>query len=637
MTARPRLRALARRLGVEDGYRSAIDERWIATSDATREALVEAMGFAASSESLAEASLARLDDQPHRAAPDRACAADVDTVLGGGRAFGIWTNLYSVRSRSNLGFGNFADLDWLVRRAGQEGAAFVGTNPLHAATHRAGRFCPYTPVSRLFRDPLYLDPVRVPELATSAAARRLRSSQGWCARIEQLRDAARLDAEAVEAAQAELLEPLHASFAAGSGAQADARRRAFSEFRAAAGSDLRDFTTFLALADHFEGEGRGRSWPAWPEPFRRPDSAPVREFAAAHAAAIDRHAFTQFEIERQLGEVAQAAREAGLAIGLYTDLALGSDGGGSDVWSRPHLFARGVSAGAPPDAFAPDGQDWCFPPLDPHALARERFAFWNALLDANLCHAGALRIDHALGLRRLFWIPAGRPAHDGAYVRYPEAELLAVLAAASRSRGALLIAEDLGTVPPGFSEAIQRRGLLSSRVLLFERSKRGFRSRTRYPRACLATANTHDLPPLAALEGDGDLRLRRRAGQIQSDAALEAAREERRRDRAALRTRLVRDGFLARDVSDPAAWAAGVTAFLCDSPAALVGIALDDLAAETEPINLPGVAADRHPSWTRRMGRPLDAIFDAPHARAQLEAIPSARRAPKSRPGGARS
>lgn len=631
MTGRPQLQALARRLGIEDGYRSAIDARWVATSDATREALALAMGHESSSESAAEASMARLGDEPRVAAAEGVRAADVDALLGGHRAFGVWTNLYSVRSPHNLGVGNTGDLERLVHHAAAEGAAFVGTNPLHATTHRAGRFCPYTPVSRLFKDPLYLDPQRIPELETCAGARRVLASDAWRARTLKLRDVDRLDAHAVADAQSELLEPVYASFASGSGTRADARRRAFADYRAAFGRDLREFATFTALADHFEREGRGRGWQGWPERFRRPDSGAVRDFAARSAAVIERHTWAQFELDRQLGDVARAAREAGLAIGLYADLALGSDAGGSDVWSRSELFVRGVNVGCPPDAFAPGGQDWCFPPLDPHALRREQLAFWETLLDANLRHAGALRIDHALGLRRLFWIPAGRPASEGAYVRYPEPELLGVLAAASRSRNALLIAEDLGTVPEGFSEALQRRGLLSSRVLLFERDARGFHPAARYPRACLATANTHDLPPLAALEGDADLRLRRRVGQIPDDAALEASRDQRRRDRDALRERLVGDGFLARGAEDPAASAAGVTAFLCDSPAALVGIALDDLAAETEPINLPGVAADRHPSWTRRMSLPLDAIFATPHARGQLDAIPAARRAQVAR------
>jgi 4-alpha-glucanotransferase len=630
MSRRPQLRALARELGIEEGYRSALSARWTATLDSTREALAEAMGFPASSEGAARTSLARLSQRrgARTTSPrwtGRGSALRADTVFGGARAFGIWTNLYSVRSRANLGFGNTADLEWLLDRAAGQGAAFVGTNPLHATTHRAGEFCPYTPVSRLFCDPLYLDPLRVPELASTPAARAKLSSAGWRDQAERLRTAARLEPQAVAAALGAILTPLHAAFASDVGSRADARRRAFADYREAHGSELRNFATFLALADHFEREGRGRDWRRWPAAWQRCDSPEVAAFAARRAGEIERHAWTQFELDRQLGLVAQSARRSGLALGLYTDLALGSSGGGSDAWSHPELFVRGVQVGAPPDAFAPKGQNWGFPPLDPHALRRQSFAFWEQLLTANLRHAGALRIDHALGLRRLFWIPAGRPASEGAYVRYPERELLAGLAAASRKHRALLVAEDLGTVPEGFSAAIRRRGLLSSRVLLFERDARGFRPPSRYPRACLATANTHDLPPLAAWQGDGDLVLRRRAGQLPDAAALAAARRARLRDRADLRERLARSGFPA-DPEDPTSWAAAVTGFLCDTRAVMVGIALDDLAGEAEPINLPGVSSRRHPSWTRRMQQTLDSIFASPHARAQLAAIPAERR-----------
>jgi 4-alpha-glucanotransferase len=629
MSRRPRLRALARQLGIEDGYRSAIDDRRVATRDGTREALVAAMGFAGDSEAAAVASLARLAERKREAPgadPGDARCYEADAALGpGGRAFGIWTNLYSLRSPSNLGFGHLGDLDALVRHAAAEGAAFVGLNPLHAATHRPGRFCPYTPVSRLFRDPLYLDPERVPELASCREAREVLSSPEASA----LRAAARLDTAAVEALHDRVLAPLWAAFRDGRGA-GDARRDAFAAYRAAAGSDLERFATFLALADQLERKGLGRDADRWPEAYRSPESPAVRTFADRHADTVQRHAWAQFELDRQLADVADRARDAGLAIGLYTDLALGSAAGGSDVWARPDLFAHGVSVGAPPDDFALGGQDWCFPPLDPHALRREHFAYFRAVVDANLRHAGALRVDHALGLRRLFWIPEGRPASEGAYVRYPEPELFAVLSEASRRHRAVLIAEDLGTVPEGFSASIARRGMLSSRVLLFERTARGFRRASRYPRACLATANTHDLPPLAALAGEDDLVLRRRVGQISDDAALAALAGQRRDDRRALRERLVRDGFLARTASGREALAAGVTAFLCDTPAALVGLSLDDLGGETEPINLPGVAADRHPSWTRRMGLSLDAIFASAPARAQLDAIPLSRRLRRS-------
>ncbi|HKJ23852.1 MAG TPA: 4-alpha-glucanotransferase [Myxococcota bacterium] len=631
--ARPQLHRLARALGIEDGYESALDGRFVETSDATREALAAAMGFAADGEAEAERSLERFEARtdPPPLAPGR--CLDAGAKLGGRRVFGVCANLYSARSRRDDGFGDFGVLRELVRHTAEAGGAFVGLNPLHATLPRPERFCPYQPVSRLFLDPLYLDLTRVPEMERSAETRRRLASPALRRRLEALRTDDTLDPAGVEAARAPLLAALHAAFRDASGSDADARRRAFARFAAERGEALRDFATFLALADHFEATTGGRDWGRWPGDLRSPASPAVARFREAHADAVDRHAWIQFELDRQLGEVSRLARGSGLALGLYADLALGSSAGGADAWSRPDLYASGVSVGAPPDAFSRSGQDWGFPPLDPHALRADGYRHWGAILDASLRHAGALRLDHAMGLRRLFWIPTGASPAEGAYVRYPTDDLVALLADASRRHDAVVVAEDLGTVPPGFSEGIRELGMLSSRVLLFERDADGFFAADRYPERCLASANTHDLPPLAALEGDEDLALRRRVGQIADDATLAAARRERSADRRALVERLSRDGYLDADAAagdgpDGDALAAAVTAFLCATPSLLVGVSLDDLAGEREPVNLPGVSAERHPSWTRRMHAPLDAIFAGRRARAMLASVPAERRRP---------
>lgn len=619
---RPRLIALADALGIERGYESALGDRWVSTRDSTREALIAAMGFDASTEAAARRSLERLDEErvPPPAASSARCL-DVEERLGGRGVFGIWSNLYSLRSARNAGFGNFGDLSRLVGLAAAEGAAFVGLSPLHATTHRPERFCPYQPVSRLYRDSLYLDPERIPELATCREAQRRLGSAGFRARLSALRAAPQLDTRAVESALLELLRPLFATFRDGTGSAAQARRRAFAAWRAGEGEALAGFARFEALADHFEAESGERDWRLWPAAYRDAHSDAVRQLALRNAEAVDFHAWMQFELDRQLGEVSREGRDAGLTIGLCADLALGSAGGGSDTWCRPELFARGASVGAPPDAFTREGQDWCFPPLDPGALGRDDFAFFRRLLDANLRHAGALRLDHALGLRRLFWIPEGATPAEGAYVRQPEAQLMSELAGASLRHAALVIAEDLGTVPPGFSEEIQARGLLSTRVLLFERDEQGFHPAASYPSACLASANTHDLPPLAALSGDSDLELRRRVGQIPDAEAFEVVLEQRQSDREALLERLRAEGGLGPMDTSPDAIAGATTVFLCVTPARLVALMLDDLGGEEEPINLPGVPPERHPSWSRRMRVDLETLFSAPRARTMLDAV----------------
>ncbi|MBW2423066.1 MAG: 4-alpha-glucanotransferase [Deltaproteobacteria bacterium] len=512
--------------------------------------------------------------------------------------------------------------------AAVEGASFVGLNPLHATTHRRDRFCPYQPVSRLYRDSLYLDPERVPELEACRPAQRRLESDAFRARLARLREAPQLDSQAAESIQLELLRPLYQTFRDGAGEIAELRRRAFRSWRKAQGATLNGFTRFQTLADHFEAQSGDRDWRHWPAAYRDAGSEAVDEFAGQHGDALAFHAWIQFELDRQLAEVAREARDAGLALGLCTDLAIGSAAGGSDTWSRPEIFAHGASVGAPPDAFAREGQDWGFPPLDPRALRQEGFAYFRQLLDANLRHAGALRLDHALGLRRLFWIPEGARPSEGAYVRQPEAQMMVELSEASVRHQALVIAEDLGTVPAGFSEEIQARGLLSTRVLLFERDAQGFRPAADYPSACLASANTHDLPPLAALTGASDIELRWRVGQIRDPATFEALRAQRSRDREALLDRLNEEGGLTRGNESIDAIAAAITAFLCATPARLVALMLDDLGGEEEPINLPGVPPDRHSSWSRRMRVGLEDLFATRRARAILEAVPRERRPP---------
>jgi len=622
---RPALRELAARLGVEEGYRSALDGSWVATTDAAREALVAAMSFDGATEHAAERSLAQFEQSSAEERDGR--GFDAETCLQGRSAFGVFANLYSVRSRraASVGFGNFRDLEDLVGRAASEGGAFVGINPLHATVHRPGDFCPYNPVSRLFRDPLYLAPESVPGFSACRDAQRVFASAGWSRAAEALRRSPRLDVAGVESAWLELMRPLFARFRDHGADSVDSIE--FDRYRVEQARALTDFATFEALGDHFEAKGEGRSAVGWRPEYQRADAPAVKRFREDHPVEVEWHAWLQFEVDRQLGSVAQAADRAGLSIGIYTDLALGSSAGGSDVWSSPDLYAKGVSVGAPPDAFSTLGQNWSFPPLDPHQLRRDGYRFWRRLLDANLRHAGALRIDHALALRRLFWIPHGAAPGAGAYVRYPTADLLTVCADASREHGALLIAEDLGTVPEGFSEQLQARGFLSSRVMMFERDDDGFLDASRYPTDCFVTANTHDLPPLAALEGDADLELRRKAGQIPDDATLERLRQQRCVDRRQLGERLGKDGFLdTAEAGDSDARAAAVTAFLCATPARLVGIALDDLADEDEPINFPGVPSELHASWVRRMSRPLDAIFESSRARRMLDAVPPRRR-----------
>lgn len=608
---RPALRALAERLGILPAHRPAGGGPLHRVSDATREALVAALGWEAGDEAAARRSLARLAEAEAAAprSPRRASPGCVDALgaLGGRPAFGLWTNLYTVRGDAGPGVGNASDLESLVDLAASAGAAFVGVNPLHAVRHRGHEVSPYSPLTRLFRSPLYLDARRAPEWEPCADARAYFESPPVAETRRRLARADRIDYDAARTLQDELLARLHREFARRHRGADTPRGREYARFRAEGGALLRDFGTFLALEEHLAGEGHPRHWPAWPAAFRARDGEAVRAFREGHAEAVDRHVWAQFELDRQLAGAARRAEAAGLAVGIYQDLALGSVASGFDTWAFPGAFVSEVSLGAPPDAYAPEGQDWGLPPLHPQRVVEDDFALWRRLLRATFGASGALRIDHILGLFRQWWVPAGFPATEGAYVRFPTDGLLRALAEESRRAGALVIGEDLGTVPPQVAPTLARHGVLSSSVMLFERDRRGrFRPASRYSRRALATFETHDLPPLAAFWRGSDLELRRELGLLDG-TGIEHARAERERERQALRSRLAADGHLARGGPEPshAELCAAVNAFLCSTPCPLVGISLDDLAGETQPVNVPGVSQDVHASWTRRMARPL--------------------------------
>jgi 4-alpha-glucanotransferase len=561
----------------------------------------------------------------------RSCPAPAER-LGRRRAFGIIANLYTVRSARNWGAGDFTDLRHLATWSAEVGAEFVGVNPLHALRNRGTAISPYSPVSRLFRNVLYLDVEAVPELAECAEAREMLASTAVQRELQVLRASERVEYERVMALKRPLLELLHRTFVREHAAGGDARGNAYARYLERQGEALIAFATFLALDAHFgaraaaAGTGaatRDSDWHDWPAPYRDPRSREVAAFRESHRAEVDFHCWLQFELDRQLGAAAAAGERAGLAVGLYQDLAIGTSGDGSDSWAFPGLFVRGASIGAPPDDLAPQGQNWALPPVDPRRLRRDGYRYWTLLLRTALGHAGAVRIDHVMGLFRQFWIPEGRPGSAGAYVRFPAGDLLGILALESGRHRALVVGEDLGTVPPEVPRALRRWNILSSRVLYFERTRRGgFRRAASFEPLALATANTHDLVPLAGFWAGRDIALRRALGLIASDEAAEVAYAERARTRSALLRRLVADRALPAGGAggrDVALLPGAVHAFLCKTPAVLVGLSLDDLVGETDPVNLPGVEPAVYPSWTRRLRVPLEALPDDPAVAGALE------------------
>jgi 4-alpha-glucanotransferase len=335
------------------------------------------------------------------------------------------------------------------------------------------------------------------------------------------------------------------------------------------------------------------------------------------------HTWLQFELDRQLGEAAHHAAESGLALGLYQDLAVGSAPSGSDVWANPGLFRQGATVGAPPDMYSEEGQNWGLPAMDPFVLRATRYDYWIRLLRSGFRHTGALRIDHALGLFRMFWVPLGESARAGAYVTSFSEELFGIMALESMRHGAIVVGEDLGTVPPEVPGVLQRWGVLGSKVVVFEwdHSNGRFRAARDYSRLALTTVNTHDLPPVSGWMQGRDVTLRSELGDLSDQHQLEAARGARAHDRGGVIQILIDEGLLpqwAHESLDAESLVRALHAFVRRTPAALVGLSLDDLALESEPVNIPGVWQDRYPSWSRRMREPLEQLLHSPRTDALL-------------------
>jgi 4-alpha-glucanotransferase len=538
--------------------------------------------------------------------------------LHGRRAFGITANLYTIRSERNWGAGDLADLSRLAEWTAQVGGAFVGVNPLHALRNEGYDVSPYSPITRLFRNPLYIAVEEVPELAHDEWSRARIATPEFQAELAELRAAHMLDYGRIRALRAPVLASLHRTFAARERERGTPRGRAYAAFVTREDPQLTQFATFMAISEREGPDAR-----QWPEPLRDANGAAVTALRAELAERVDFHRWLQFEIDRQLGSAASDAARAGLTLGIYQDLAVGSAPSGSDVWANPGLFVPGATVGAPPDMYSDEGQNWGLPAIDPHVLRETRYDYWIRLLRAGFRHAGALRLDHALGLFRMFWVPAGASAREGTFVKSFAHDLFGILALESVRHGSLVVGEDLGTVPPEVPRVLARWGVLGSKVMVFERDFHTgrFRAARDYPRLALATVNTHDLPPLVGWLEQRDLMLRSEVGDLTDPEQQRGMRDARTSDRYALIEMLIEAGLLpdsARENVRSEPLIAALHAYVRRTPSALVGLALDDLAREAEPVNIPGIWQDRYPSWSRRMRDTLEELLADPSTTRML-------------------
>ncbi|GAB6845003.1 hypothetical protein JCM2811A_40050 [Methylorubrum rhodinum] len=553
---------------------------------------------------------------PQRCWRPRAYAED------GARDWGLATQLYGLRSPANLGIGTYADAGRAARDAGLRGASFLGLSPAHALfpSDRA-KISPYSPSSRLFLETLYIEPGALPGFAESRAAKILETHR---ARIESLRDTALVDHAGVWEVLSPVLEAYWADSAARRGEDG-----AFTAFREEGGENLESHAIFDALSEHFRQQGA--HWLGdWPEEYRRAGTESVRAFAREHADRVSYHVFLQYLADGQLKASSEIALETGMRLGLYRDLAVGADRGGSEIWSHPERFANGVSIGAPPDLLAPKGQDWGLPAFDPLEMERDGLKAFRALVKANMRHAGAIRIDHAFQLARLFLIPLGKSAREGAYVAMPFEPMLAVLRLESHRAKCLVIAEDLGTAPEGFSDALMASGILSYRILAFEREQGGaFKAPDAYPKDALTAITTHDLPTFVGWWRGVDTDTRQSLGLYDAERA-EAERLERVTERWRLSEALASQQLLPSAEPPEHAPLEAAARYLARAPSILTAVQYEDVVGELSQANVPG-STEGYPNWRRKLDRDLADIAAPGGPLAKLASALSAEaRGPRS-------
>ncbi|HME23994.1 MAG TPA: 4-alpha-glucanotransferase [Acetobacteraceae bacterium] len=544
----------------------------------------------------------------------------IDDAVPDARLWGIAAQVYSLRHRGDGGIGDAAGIAALAEAAGSRGADALALSPLHALfSADPSRFGPYSPSTRLFLNPLHASAALV--FGEAYVAHTLHA-EGLSETFERLEAQPLIDWPAAAHAKHRLLRALFGLFM-----QTDAPLgQDFASFRADGRELLRQHAVFEALHAAKTAEGAG-DWRRWPRDLRNPDSAAVAMFAVSHQREVLFHCFLQWLADRSLGIAQHRARAAGMRIGMIGDLAVGMDPSGSHAWSRQRDVLGGLTIGAPPDPFNPRGQNWKLTGFSPCALTDGGFAPFLATLRAAMRNTGGVRIDHAMGLTRLWLIPEGADPTDGAYLAYPLDDLLRLLALESQRHDAIVVGEDLGTLPAGFRDAVEFAGLHGMRVLWFERNGHTFSPPDTWDRAAVAMTSTHDLPTVAGWWHGNDIVTRAACGCLGVGVNEADVAAERATDRDALWQALVQAGVAsgyAPPPHDTAPVVDAALAFVAATPSPLCLPPIEDLLGVEEQPNLPGTI-DQHPNWRRRLTPEAGTLLDQPRTAGRVRQLAARR------------
>jgi 4-alpha-glucanotransferase len=546
-------------------------------------------------------------------------------VADNGRAAGAAFSLYGVRSDRNWGCGDFTDLDGVVEWVARDtGASFVALNPLHSIPNRQPyNTSPYLPNCAFYKNPIYLDVERIPDFQSSAWAGQLLGSQAIQREIAALRDSEFVEYERVYRLKLVFLKiafrEFYREYRTGT-----ARAQEFRAYVEREAELLDKYAVYCAL-DEVQHKRNRSVWLSsdWPREYHDPDSEATKAFAKEHKRLVLFIKYLQWQVEEQLKAAQKRAKRRGMAIGLYHDLALATDRFGADLWAHRRFYVEGCRVGAPPDDFAPNGQDWSFPPPNAAEHYRDGYRLFVESIRKNLKHGGALRIDHVMRFFRLFWIPDGLDASGGVYVRDRWADLIRILALESVRNRVIIIGEDLGTVGDDVREALNKFGILSYRLFYFEKRPDGrFKTPGEYPKQALVSSSTHDLPTLIGFWENRDIEARRKAGVLGDENAYRLQLRNRAVEKQKIIEVLHEAGLLPPGYTRSAADLPDLTGelhnaivgFLASTPSALMVLSEEDLVKQTDQQNLPGTTSE-YPNWRHKTRFTVEEMLQSPAAR----------------------
>nr|WP_246072237.1 4-alpha-glucanotransferase [Catenovulum sediminis] len=538
-----------------------------------------------------------------------------DDIKSGRKVWGTSVQLYCLRTEKNWGMGDFTDLEYLIEKIAENGGDFVGLNPIHALYPSNADACsPYSPSSRRWLNLLYIDVTKVYGFAAEQSAQAIVQSEEHQNLKAHARNTDHVDYNAIAKLKLPVLKALFAHFENNA---SDEMKKEFDDFIRKGGDSLRQQSIFDAVQDSLQQQGiLAWGWPSWPENLSEYHKPDVAKFAQENKSLVDFYAWCQWIAFAQLDACQAKAKELGMTLGIYRDLAVGVSSGSAEVWANRDLYCADVSVGAPPDPLGPQGQSWGLPPMEPNRLYSQKYQPIIDMYRSNMQSCGALRIDHVMALLRLWWVPGGEHATKGAYVYYPIDDLLALLCLESQRNQCMIIGEDLGTVPEGIREIFAENCVLSYRVFFFETAPDGgFYSPSHYPRQAMATLTTHDMATLKGFWHCDDLKLGHTLGIYPDENELEGLFHARHVAKQRILDSLHGHESVSSNISRDAHQVGmsrelnhSMQIHMAKANSALLSLQLEDWLEMDMPVNVPGTC-DEYPNWRRKLSTNLEELF----------------------------